>query len=64
MTESIWIAIIGAVGVIGAAIIGLFKKSDNKKSDKSKSNAKTTVNQTVTGNHNTVIGIQRDRKEK
>ena len=47
MTESIWIAIIGAVGVIGAAII-----------------AKTTVNQTVTGNHNTVIGIQRDRKEK
>lgn len=57
MTESIWIAIIGAVGVIGAAIIGLFKKSD-------KSNAKTTVNQTVTGNHNTVIGIQRDRKEK
>ena len=27
MTESIWIAIIGAVGVIGAAIIGLFKKS-------------------------------------
>ena len=42
MTESIWIAIIGAVGVIGAAIIGLFKKSD-----KSKSNAKTTVNQTV-----------------
>ena len=48
MTESIWIAIIGAVGVIGAAIIGLFKKSD-----KSKSNAKTTVNQTVTGNHNT-----------
>ncbi len=57
MTESIWIAIIGAVGVIGAAIIGLFRKSD-------KSNAKTTVNQTVTGNHNTVIGIQRDRKEK
>ena len=53
MTESIWIAIIGAVGVIGAAIIGLFKKSDKSK-----------VNQTVTGNHNTVIGIQRDRKEK
>ena len=59
MTESIWIAIIGAVGVIGAAHPVLFKKSD-----KSKSNAKTTVNQTVTGNHNTVIGIQRDRKEK
>ena len=59
MTESIWIAIIGAVGVIGAAIIGLFKKSD-----KSNSNAKTTVNLTVTGYLNTVIGIQRDRKEK
>ena len=50
MTESIWIAIIGAVGVIGAAIIGLFKKSD-----KSKSNAKTTVNQTVTGNHKRLL---------
>ena len=57
MTEAIWVAIIGAVGVIGAAIIGLFKKSD-------KSNVKTTVNQTVTGSHNTIIGIQNERKEK
>ena len=28
MTENIWVAIIGAAGVIIAAIIGIFKKKD------------------------------------
>lgn len=61
MTEGIWGAIINAFGGIVSAIIGLFKKSD-----KTESSDKSTINQTfnVKGNHNTVIGIQNDRKGK
>lgn len=61
MTEAIWVAIIGAAAVVATAVIGLFKKSDKAESKK-----KTTVNQSfnVSGNHNTVVGIKNDKKEK
>lgn len=61
MTENIWVAIIGAAGVIIAAVIGIFKKKD-----KSESKSNSSVNQTfnVSGNHNTVVGIRNDKKEK
>lgn len=61
MTEAIWVAIIGAAAVVAAAVIGLFKKSDKAESKK-----KATVNQSfnVSGNHNTVVGIKNDKKEK
>ena len=52
MTEGIIIAIIGAVGVVLAAVIGLFKKSNN--ADK---NLKIKQKQGV-GNKGTQIGIQ------
>lgn len=61
MTEAIWVAIIGAAGVIIVAIIGVFKKKD-----KSESKSDSSVNQTfnVSGDHNTVVGIRNDKKEK
>lgn len=61
MTEAIWAAIIGAAAVVEAAVIGLFKKSDKAESKK-----KSTVNQTfnVSGDHNTIVGIRNDKREK
>ena len=61
MTEAIWAAIIGAAGVIMAAIIGIFKKKD-----KSESKNNSSVNQTfnVSGNHNTIVGIGNDKRGK
>lgn len=61
MTEAIWVAIIGAVGAIIAAIVGIFKKKD-----KSESKSDSSVNQTfnVSGDHNTIVGIRNDKKEK
>ena len=61
MTEAIWVAIIGAAGVIIAAISGVFMKKD-----KSESKSDSSVNQTfnVSGDHNTVVGIRNDKKEK
>lgn len=61
LDPSIWAALIGAVGAIIVAlikvIIPLFKKKE-KVSDK----ISPTINQTVTGNGNTVIGIQNNMK--
>lgn len=61
MTEAIWVAIIGAAAVVAAAVIGLFKKKD-----KSESKSDSSVNQTfnVSGDHNTVVGIKNDKREK
>lgn len=61
MTEAIWAAIIGAAAVVEAAVIGLFKKSDKAESKK-----KSAVNQTfnVSGDHNTIVGIRNDKREK
>lgn len=61
MTEAIWVAIIGAAGVIMAAIIGIFKKKD-----KSESKNNSSVNQTfnVSGDHNTIVGIGNDKRGK
>ena len=61
MMENIWVAIIGAVGAIIAAIVGIFKKKD-----KSESKSDSSVNQTfnVSGDHNTVVGIRNNKKEK
>lgn len=61
MTENIWVAIIGAVGAIIAAIVGIFKKKDKSES-KSDSSVSQTFN--VSGDHNTVVGIRNDKKEK
>ena len=49
MSEAIIIALIGAAGVIIAAIVGLFKKGSEKK---------TVINQKATGKNATQIGIQ------
>lgn len=61
LDPSIWAALIGAVGAIIVAlikvIIPLFKKKE-KASDK----VAPSINQTVTGNGNTVIGIQNNMK--
>ena len=61
LDPSIWVALIGAVGAIIVdlikVIIPLFKKKE-KGSDK----ISPTINQTVTGNGNTVIGIQNNMK--
>ena len=66
MTEAIWGAIIGSVGVVVVAVIngvfGLIKKQE--KDSKKKSEDKISVNQTVSGNNNTVIGVQTDKQEK
>ena len=61
MTENIWVAIIGAAGGIMTAIIGIFKKKDKPES-KSDSSISQTFN--VSGDHNTVVGIRNDKKEK
>ena len=50
MTENIWVA-----------IIGIFKKKDKPES-KSDSSISQTFN--VSGDHNTVVGIRNDKKEK
>lgn len=52
MTEGIIIAIIGAIGVVFAAVIGLFKKSNN-----TGENVKIRQKQGI-GNKGTQIGIQ------
>lgn len=61
LDPSIWVALVGAVGAIIVAlikvVIPLFKKK-GKDSDK----VAPTINQTVTGNGNTVIGIQNNIK--
>ena len=66
MSEAIWGAIIGSVGVVVVAVIngvfGLIKKPE--KDSKIKSEDKISVNQTVAGNNNTVIGVQTDKQEK
>lgn len=66
MSEAIWGAIIGSVGVVVVAVIngvfGLIKKQE--KDSKKKSEDKISVNQTVSGNNNTVIGVQTDKQEK
>ena len=66
MSEAIWVAIIGLVGVVVVAVIngvfGLKKKPE--KDSKKKSEDKISVNQTVSGNNNTVIGVQTDKREK
>lgn len=66
MSEAIWGAIIGSVGVVVVAVIngvfGLIKKP--AKDSKKKSEDKISVNQTVSGNNNTVIGVQTDKQEK
>lgn len=65
MSEAIWVAIIGLVGVVVAVINGVFgliKKPE--KDSKKKSEDKISVNQTVSGNNNTVIGVQTDKREK
>lgn len=66
MSEAIWVAIIGLVGVVVVAVIngvfGLIKKPG--KDSKKKSEDKISVNQTVSGNNNTVIGVQTDKREK
>lgn len=63
LDPSIWVALIGAVGAIIVALINviipLFKKKE-KVSDK----VAPTINQTVKGNGNTVIGIQNNMKGK
>ena len=66
MSEAIWVAIIGLIGVVVVAVIygvfGLIKKPE--KDSKKKSEDKISVNQTVSGNNNTVIGVQTDKREK
>ena len=66
MSEAIWVAIIGLVGVVVVAVttgvFGLTKKPE--KDSKKKSEDKISVNQTVSGNNNTVIGVQTDKREK
>lgn len=66
MSEAIWVAIIGSVGVVVVAVtngvFGLIKKPE--KDSKKKSEDKISVNQTVSGNNNTVIGVQTDKREK
>ena len=66
MSEAIWVAIIGLVGVVVVAVIngvfGLIKKPE--KDSKKKSEDKISVNQTVSGNNNTVIGVQTDKRAK
>ena len=66
MTEAIWVAIVGLVGAVMVAVIngafGLIKKPE--KDSKKKSEDKISVNQTVSGNNNTVIGVQTDKREK
>lgn len=66
MSEAIWGAIIGSVGVVVVAVIngvfGFIKKPE--KDSKKKSEDKISVNQTVSGNNNTVIGVQTDKQEK
>ncbi len=49
MSEAIIIALIGAAGVIIAAIVGLFKKESGKK---------TVINQKAIGKDTNQIGIQ------
>lgn len=57
MSEAIVVAIIGALGVVVAAIVGLFKKSSPGNIPK--------VTQKVIGKNNTQIGIQNNyEKEK
>ena len=50
MSEAIIAAIIGALGVVVAAIIGLFKKSSQGNNPK--------IKQKIIGKNNTQIGIQ------
>lgn len=61
MTEGILTAIINAIGGIISAVVGIFKKKDS-----SESKSDSSVNQTfnVSGNHNTVVGIKNDKREK
>ena len=51
MTEGIIVAIIGAAGVILAAIIGLFQKNNTPKKN-------IKIKQRQKGNNNAQIGIQ------
>lgn len=53
MTEGIWIALIGAGGVIIAAIIGLLRKSEVTK--------RMIIKQKAKGNDIAQIGIQIDK---
>lgn len=66
MTEAIWVAIVGLVGAVMVAVIngafGLIKKPEED--SKKQSEDKISVNQTVSGNNNTVIGVQTDKREK
>ncbi len=55
MTEGICVAIIGAGGVIIAAIISLFKKSELKK--------KMIIKQKAKGNDISQIGIQIEKNQ-
>lgn len=61
MTEGILTAIINAIGGIISAVVGIFKKKDS-----SESKSDSSVNQTfnVSGDHNTVVGIKNDKREK
>jgi hypothetical protein len=54
MSNEITVAIIGACGVILAALIGLFKKSSHA--------SKTTISQRAIGKNNTQVGIQQNHE--
>lgn len=56
-----WIGRRSRVAVING-VFGLIKKPE--KDSKKKSEDKISVNQTVSGNNNTVIGVQTDKREK
>lgn len=56
-----WIGRRVVVAVING-VFGLIKKPE--KDSKKKSEDKISVNQTVSGNNNTVIGVQTDKREK
>ena len=61
METEIIVAIIGAVAVIVAAIIGVW---GNRKKSSDKSGKKIKVNQKATGNINTQVGIQINKGKK
>ncbi len=56
MSETIIVAIIGALGLVVAAIIGLFKKSSQGNSP--------IIKQKIIGKNNTQIGIQNNYKRE
>ena len=55
MSEAIIVAIIGAIAVVLAAIIGLFKKANGNK---------IVIKQKAKGNKTTQIGIQTTKKDE